>query len=219
LESAETPAPSYRTGRDGHPALDQNRLAQGKKNATRIGAALVFIDESGLLMAPHVRRTWAPRGQTPILWQRTNSYRKVSAISALVVSPRRDRVQLFFGLHPNANIDSAAVLTFLKNLNRHLQCPISLIWDRFMCHRAKRVQNFIAQQEDWQLNFLPPYAPELNPVENVWSYLKTKSMVNDAAFDLDALTRSTRYHSRTLQKRETLLRSFLKHTLLFLRLK
>lgn len=177
----------------------------------------MFIDESGLLMAPHVRRTWAPRGQTPILWQRTNSYRKVSAISALVVSPRRDRVQLFFGLHPNANIDSAAVLTFLKNLNRHLQCPISLIWDRFMGHRAKRVQNFIAQQEDWQLNFLPPYAPELNPVENVWSYLKTKSMVNEVAFDLDALTKSTRYHSRTLQKRQSLLRSFMKHTPLFLR--
>jgi len=88
-----------------------------------------------------------------------------------------------------------------------------------MCHRAKRIQTFIAQQEDWQLNFLPPYAPELNPVENVWSYLKTKSMVNDAALDLDALTKSTRYHSRTLQKRELLLRSLLKHTPLFLRLK
>ena len=88
-----------------------------------------------------------------------------------------------------------------------------------MCHRAKKVQNFIAQQEDWQSNFLPPYAPELNPVENVWSYLKTKSMVNDAALDLDVLTKSTRYHSRMLQKRESLLRSFLKHTLLFLRLK
>ena len=88
-----------------------------------------------------------------------------------------------------------------------------------MCHRAKRVQNFIAQQEDWQLNFLPPYAPELNPVENVWSYLKTKSMVNEVAFDLDALTKSTRYHSRILQKRQSLLRSFMKHTPLFLRLK
>jgi transposase len=69
------------------------------------------------------------------------------------------------------------------------------------------------------LNFLPPYAPELNPVENVWSYLKTKSMVNDATFDLNDLTKSTRYHSNKLQKRELLLRSFMKHTPLFLRLK
>ena len=128
-------------------------------------------------------------------------------------------MQLFFRLHPDANIDTTSVLYFLKNLNRHLQCPISLIWDRFMCHRAKRVQNFIAQKEDWQLNFLPPYAPELNPVENVWSYLKTKSMVNDAAFDLDVLTKSTRYHSNKLQNRESLLRSFIKHTPLFLYLK
>ena len=55
-------------------------------------------------MAPLVRRTWAPRGMTPILAQRTRSRQKVSAIAALTLAPRRRRVGLYFSLYPDANI-------------------------------------------------------------------------------------------------------------------
>lgn len=198
--------------------MGQDDLAQGKKNAARLGASLVFLDESGLLMAPLVRRTWAPRGQTPILRQRTNSYRKVSAIAALVVSPQRDRVRLIFRLHPNANINAASVLSFFQHLQRHVPGPIVLLWDRFMAHRARMVQSYIEQKKTWRSEFLPPYAPELNPVENVWCYLKTNSMANETNFDLGMLTAASRHHGRSLQRREQLLRSLLKHTPLFLRL-
>jgi hypothetical protein len=155
-------------------------LAQGKKNAGRLGASLVFLDESGLLMMPLVRRTWAPRGKTPFLWQRTNSYRKVSAIAVLVVSSRRDRVRLLFRLHPNANINAASVLSFLQHLRRHIHGPIFLLWDRFLAHRARIVQTYISKKSTWRAEFLPAYAPELNPTENVWNYLKTNSMANEA---------------------------------------
>ena len=197
--------------------MGQSHLAQGKKNAARLGASLVFLDESGLLMMPLVRRTWAPRGQTPFLWQRTNSYRKVSAIAALVVSPRRDHVRLLFRLHPNANINGASVLSFLRPLRRHVHGPIVLLWDRSLTHRARIVQAYITEIEKWRAEFLPPYAPELNPVENVWNYLKTNSMVNEAIYDLGVLTKTARRHGRALQRRERLLRSFMKHTPLFLR--
>lgn len=170
-------------------------------------------------MMPLVRRTWAPRGRTPLLWQRTNSYRKVSAIAALVISPRRDRVQLFFRLHPNANINARSVLSFLQDVSRHFQCPIFLLWDRFMAHRARLVQDYISQKKGWRAEFLPPYAPELNPVENIWCYLKTNAMANEAAYELEYLMRSARRHGWALQKREPLLRSLLKHSPLFLRLK
>jgi transposase len=199
--------------------LGPGRLAPGKKNAARIGAALVFLDESGFLMMPLVRRTWAPRGQTPLIRHGTNSYRKVSAIAALVVSPDRDRVQLFFRLHPQANINAGSVLSFLQQLRRHLQCPIVLLWDRFMPHRARLVHDYISGKEDWRSEFLPAYAPELNPVENVWCYLKTNPMANEALFELDNLAKSTWRHGRALQRREPLLRSLLSHTPLFLRLK
>lgn len=169
-------------------------------------------------MMPLVRRTWSPRGRTPILWQRTNSYRKVSAIAALVVSPRRDRVRLLFRLHPNANINAASVLTFLQHLGRHVHGPCVLLWDRFLPHRARIVQAYVAKKKTWRSEFLPAYAPELNPTENVWGYLKTHSMVNETLYDLGMLTKAARRHGRGLQRREPLLRSFLKHTPLFLRL-
>ena len=86
-------------------------------------------------------------------------------------------------------------------------------------HRARLVHDYISKKKDWRSEFLPPYAPELNPVENVWCYLKTNSMANEALYELDNLTKSARRHGRALQKREPLLRSLLKHTPLFLRLK
>jgi transposase len=193
-------------------------LAQGKKNAAQLGASLVFLDESGLLMMPLVRRTWAPRGQTPFLRQRTNSSRKVSAIAVLIVSPHRDRVRLVFRLHPNANINAASVLSFLQHLSRHVHGPIVLLWDRLLAHRARIVQAYIAKKGTWRSEFLPPYAPELNPVEYTWNYLKTNSMANETITDLGMLTKTARRHGRALQRRERLLRSFMKHTPLFLRL-
>lgn len=199
--------------------MGQNDLAQGKKNASRAGASLIFLDESGFLLAPLVRRTWAPQGQTPILRQRTNTYRKLSAIASLAVSPRRDRVRLFFGFFPNANINAATVAHYLRHLRRHVRGPCFLLWDRFPAHRARSVQSYLAETMAWHSEFLPAYAPELNPIENVWCYMKTHSRTNEVAFDLDDLTRSARRHGRSLQRSDRLLRSFLKHTPLFLRLK
>ena len=70
----------------------------------------------------------------------------------------------------------------------------------------------------WRSAHLAPYAPELNPVENVWNYLKMNSMANEALYDLETLKKTTRRHGRTIQHRQPLLRSLMKHTPLFLRL-
>ena len=178
---------------------------------------MVFVDESGLLMAPLVRRSWAPRGHTPVLYQRTRSHKKVSIIAALCVSPTKDRVQLYFRLHPDANINAAYVVDFLKNLSRQLNGPIVLIWDCLQAHR--KANDFVRRSYSLYSFFLPPYAPELNPVENIWSYLKINPMANRASLDIDSLAQTARHHGRSMQRKKNLLRSFLKHTPLSLRLK
>ncbi|MFH1741892.1 MAG: transposase [bacterium] len=66
-------------------------MASDKKNATRLGAHIVFVDESGFLLIPTVRKTWAPRGQTPIHRHRYR-HDKISAISGISVSPNRKRL-------------------------------------------------------------------------------------------------------------------------------
>ena len=170
-------------------------------------------------MAPLVRRSWHPRGQTPVLYQRTRTHKKVSAIAAICVAPGRDRIRLYFRLHPDMNINSGLVVEFLGHLIRQLDGPIVLVWDRLLAHRAKKVQAFIRKSTGLHTHFLPAYAPELNPIENVWAYLKMNPLSNRPFFDVHSIARAARSHGRSIQRKQLLLRSFVKHSPLFLRLK
>jgi transposase len=183
-----------------------------------LNAWLVFLDESGLLMGPLVRRSWQPRGQTPVLIQRGRNLQKVSALAALAVPPRRDGVRLYFRLHPHAEIRAPQIIGFLRHLNQELQGPCVLVWDRLNAHRAQRTAQFVASLHHLHTFFLPAYAPELNPVECAWSYLKMNPLANRPAFETEELAAMTRRSTRALQRNEPLLRSFLKHSPLFLRL-
>ncbi len=91
-------------------------------------------------MAPLVRRTWAPRGQTPILRQRTRARDKVSMIATLTISPRRRRIGLYAALVVNANVNAERLVEYLRALLRHLRGPLILIWDRLNVHRAALVR-------------------------------------------------------------------------------
>ncbi len=170
-------------------------------------------------MAPLLRRSWRPRGNPLILKQRTNSHRKVSAIAALCVPPTRDRVHLYFRLHPDANINADRVVHFLQQLSYQLSGPVVLLWDRLQAHRARHTSAWISRSQRFHVELLPPYAPELNPVENVWSYLKTNPMVNLPLYEVSTLTARTRSCGRSVQRRHNLLRAFLQHSPLSLRLK
>jgi len=191
--------------------VGQTTVARHKKKAQQLKAHLVFLDESGLLMAPLTRRSWSPRGQTPVLYQRTRAHQKVSAIAALSISPRRHRPHLYFRLHPNVNINADLAIAFLRQLLRQLDGPVVLIWDRLQAHRAKRVEDWIQSHPRLHVYFFPPYAPELNPVENVWGYLKTNPLSNWPFFDLDSLAKATNRYAPSLQKTPPLLRAFIEH--------
>jgi DDE superfamily endonuclease len=95
---------------------------------------LVFLDESGLLLLPVVRRTWSRCGQTPVLRHVGRNLKKVSAIAALCVSPDRREVRLYFQLLVDENFNSAAVLGFVKQLAGHFREPLLLLWDRAKIH-------------------------------------------------------------------------------------
>lgn len=168
-------------------------------------------------MAPLVRRSWAPAGQTPVLYQRGAHHRKVSVIAALCVSPRRDALRFYFRLHPT-DIAATHVIAFLGALDRELDAPWLMLWDRLNAHRACRTRDFLLAHRWPPPFFFPAYAPELNPTEYAWSWLKTNPLANFARCDLDSLAAAARQSARGLQRRPTLLRSFLQHSPLFLRL-
>lgn len=112
-------------------------------------------------MQATVRRTWAPRGQTPILVQRGRSFKKISAIGAISLSPKQRRGGLYMTWHPDQSITQYEVLLFLRHLLIHLRGPVILIWDRLKAHRAQLVQQWCMRHRRLTIQFLPPYAPAL----------------------------------------------------------
>jgi transposase len=144
----------------------------------------VFLDESGFLLIPNVRKTWAPIGCTPTVRHRYQRD-KLSAISAVSVSPVRPRVGLYMHLHP-ANITGAEVVVFLRDLLRHLRGPIALLWDGGSIHKREDVQAFLSRNRRLIPHRFPAYAPELNPDEFVWTKMKN-DLANGAPKDLHQL--------------------------------
>ena len=170
------------------------------------------------MMAPLVRRTWAPVGETPILKQRTRSHQKVSVAGVLTISPKRRRLGLYFALYPNANINSPVLVRFLRALRRHVRGPLILIWDRLNAHRSRVTHAYLARCPQIRTVLLPAYAPELNPVEYVWSNFKGGPLANFAPEDDDELAHVARRHLGVIAGRQRLLRSFVRASGLPLRL-
>jgi len=126
---------------------------------------------------------------------------------------------LYFRLHPQTNIATPQVIDFLRQLRRQVRSPLVLVWDRLRAHQSASVSQFLERTSSLHTVLLPPYAPELNPVELVWGYLQTNPLANFAFFSLPTLTETTRHHGRRLQRRQLLLRSFIRHSPLPLRLR
>ena len=159
-------------------------MAAGKKNAARLGAHIVFVDESGFLLIPHVLKTWAPRGQTPIHRHR---YRrdKVSVISGISVSPIRHHPDLYYQLWLN-NIGCAEVCVFLRHLLHHLRGHVIVLLDNSSTHNGEPVRELRRRHCRLHLEYFPPYAPELNPDEGVWSLTK-RSLANGRPDDVEEM--------------------------------
>ncbi|MGH2406380.1 MAG: IS630 family transposase [bacterium] len=170
-------------------------------------AHLAFADECGFLLIPHVRRTWAPRGQTPIVRHR---YRrdKVSAISAVTVSPARRRFGLYLHLHPDANITNVEVAVFLRALLRHLRGHVIVLLDRGSIHKGPDVEALAARCPRLHLEWFPGYAPELNPDEWVWAHFKAE-LANGHPDTLDDLVATLCRITKNVTKRRDLIRSFI----------
>src|SRR5512139_3806412 len=151
--------------------METLRLAPGKKNAARLAAHLVFIDESGFLLIPSVLKTWGPVGQTPIVVHRY-SHERVSAISGIAVSPKRFHCTLYCQLYVD-NIQGEEVAAFLRHLLHQVQGHLIVLLDNGKIHRGDPVQELLARTSRLHLEPFPLYAPELNPDEGVWNHLKT----------------------------------------------
>jgi transposase len=189
------------------------------REAQARAAHLVFLDESGFMLTPTVRRTWAPRGRTPILaaWDRRD---RISAISSITVSPKNRSLNLYFDLLPdNTNVHGEDIVEYLRRLKAQLGGPLTVLWDGGRVHdRSKVVQAFLAKHPEIKTERIPVYAPELNPDELVWAWTKYSRLGNLAAQNTDWLRDYIITELTYVQEHPGLLSSFIEKTNLPLRL-
>ena len=161
------------------------------------------------MLQPVVRRTWAPKGQTPIQysWDRHD---RLSVITAITVSPVRQRLGLYFRIHRH-NITYVEVMTFLILLHHCLRRKFIVVLDRLNAHR-KAVRLLQAAHPDWfEVVWLPAYAPELNPVEMVWNHTKYADLANFIPDDVDHLLQAMTASITNTRTNGPLIRSFFKY--------
>ena len=132
-----------------------------------MGAHLLFVDESGFLLIPRVRRTWAPVDQTRLLrhWQRHD---RLSVISGLSVSPRRQRLGLYFSLQDN-NLHAANPCAFLRTPPAPYPGQVMVRWDGGKIHKGPLVRALCGGFPRLYRERFPPNAPELNLDEGLWT--------------------------------------------------
>jgi transposase len=173
---------------------------------------MTFIDESGFMLAPTLRRTYAPRGRAPVD-KVTDPHARISVIGAITLSLEYKRVRLTFQLLPdNANFHGESIAAFLRILSERVKGPNTIIWDSVRIHLAESVQGYLSAMDGIVTETFPPHAPDLNPVDSVWSYIKYARLPNYTPFDLSELRKTLTAELRRVQGQPHLLLSFIRRT-------
>jgi transposase len=177
-----------------------------------------MADEVGFMMNPCVKRTWAPEAKTPVVPYRNRRQKKVSVIGAVALRHTAAAVagaaavasfDLVCDFHPDSYVRSEQAAAFLHRvLAEYKDVPrIDLVWDNLAAHRSRIVKEVVEANPRLTLHYLPPYAPDLNAVEGVWSLSKYHRMANHSIDSVEALHAEAARHLGDIGRDPALLRS------------
>jgi transposase len=176
-----------------------------KKKAKKVGATIYFQDESGIRSDFHSGKTWAVKGQTPVIVA-TGARFSLNMVGAIST-----RGQFRF-MVVKSSVTSDRLCEFLDKLMHNAEKPIFLIWDGHPTHRSKKVKDHIASFDGkLEVYVLPSYSPELNPIEQAWNNVKGHGIGRRIVFGPDQLKSVVLSQLRKLQKLPATVKSFFRH--------
>lgn len=192
---------------------DADRVEQWKKEvfpkiqqrAKKEGATIYFQDESGIRSDFHSGKTWALKGRTPII-ETTGARFGLNMMAA--ISPRGE--MNFMLIHGTVRADQ--ICTFLIRLMKGRKNKVFLIWDGHPTHKSKKVKECIASFDGRLETFLlPPYSPDLNPIEQLWNHTKGNGVGRKVISGPDQLKSAVINRLRSLQKLPKKIASLFRH--------
>ena len=171
----------------------------------------MFWDESGASLLPVTRRTWAPRGHTPVI-RHHFKWKRASMAAGLCYGSRGGVAALAFH-HQVGAYNTQTLIGALDQLRRFLGGQkATLLWDGLPAHRSLAMAAWLRRQRSWLVvEPLPAYAPELNPVEALWSSLKGVELANLAGETLDDVIVAAERGIQRIRGSHHLSYSFLRH--------
>jgi transposase len=183
-------------------------LARAFKKSSDTNGVILMADEVGFMMNPSIKKTWAPLAKTPTVPYRKRHHQKVSVLGAVVLHAVSGRIDLVCDFHPDSYVRAEQAAAFLHRvLAEYPTGPVDLVWDNLQGHKAPIIKEVVANHPRLTLHYLPPYAPDLNAIEPVWSLSKYHRMANNGIDDLNTLHQEARRHLNDIGSDQQLLRS------------
>lgn len=183
----------------------EEQFPELQKRAKKEGATIYFHDESGIRSDFHSGTTWSPKGETPIV-ESTGSRFSLNMLAA--ITPKGEmRFMIVKG-----TVTSNEICDFLNRLMKNNENKVFLIWDGHPIHKSKQTKNCIASFDGrLEVFLLPPYSPDLNPIEQLWHHTKGNSVGRKAVKSIKQLKRFVINKLRSLQKLPKIISSLFKH--------
>jgi transposase len=180
----------------------QERYPKLRARARKHGATIFFLDEAGFSSEPNLGRTYGLKGQTPVV-ATTGQRQKINAISAITARGE------FWCQDYTGKLNGALFVEFLKDFMKRRPGKVYLVVDGHPSHKAKVVKEYVQSTHGrLELHFLPPYAPDLNPDEFVWQYVKTNGVSKKPLRKNESLRQRVAQDLAALKKNKKLLQSF-----------
>ncbi len=184
-------------------------MGADKKGASEECAKIVFLDESGFTHRPSVRRTWSRKGVTPIIRHHFN-WKRLNAIGVIACDTDGSNPAMLLHIQ-RTTVNKESIVAFLDVLHREIAGPLVLLWDGLAAHKSLVVKDHVNAQKDWlTVERLPAYAPELNPVEYLWSTLKGKDIANYCSNTLDQIEEKLQEAAVRVNDTASILHGFLR---------
>jgi transposase len=173
-----------------------------KKRAKKLGAMIFFLDEAGFQSDPPLGRTYGLKGHTPVVTS-SGQRQSINVISAVNASGA------FWAATYTGKLNTESFLEFLKNFMKSQRRNALLVVDGHPAHKANLIKEYIATLAGrLELHFLPPYAPDLNPDEFVWNYMKGVGVSKKPLKKNESLRERIEQDLNTIHQNKALVASF-----------
>ena len=173
-----------------------------RKRAKQAGGMIFFLDEAGFQSDPPLGRTYGLKGKTPVVMT-SGQRQSINVISAV------NAQGAFWAATYDGKLNADSFIAFLQNFMKGRSRKVFLVVDGHPAHKANTVKQYVQSLEGrLELHFLPPYAPDLNPDEFVWSHMKGNGVSKKPLRKNESLRERVEQDIANLQKNRKLVRSF-----------